>query len=475
MKTKQVYKPHLSAVWCAFTTAIFILAGSFSASAFTAADVTTCYNAWWNTFSGNSIGFWQGCEEIELVDDYGNVGNINTMCNKFTSACGTSWSGQAGNDDVMWAVIGFVRAYTVTGNTTYRTIAKNAFDMVYARAWDTKAGGMYWRTDSNYKSSCINFPSAIAAHLLSVALNDSSYAVKSTNIYLWGKTNLWSWQNGDVADGLHTNGLDWTCYSYNQGAFIGAAYYNGDSNAVNLAGQYVEQTWNTSLPVYATGGNDGGGFNGILLRWMAKAGYDVTYRQCVADSAWDCRNSANLVNCQWDRTTPSTAQNEWDCTDIVVAMGTVAASGTCAALTDGQIYQLEPLCAYGKRLDVPNSSTNYGTILDVWTANGGLNQQWKAIYVSSGIYAFAPQCAPNERLDVVSNATTNYTPVDVWPATSGNNQQWEVIPISGGIYWLVPQNAPLEVLDIYSAGCANGTPVEIYEGCNSTGQKFKFH
>jgi hypothetical protein len=443
MKINGLYKSHLHAACCAFTAAIFILVGSFSASAFTPGDVTTCYNAWQTTFSSSWGGvWWQGPEEIEMAEDYGNVADINTMCNHFISVRGSDWSGNTANDDVMWAVIAFVRAYNATGNTTYRTYAKNGFDMVYARGWDTTAGGMWWNTTKDYKASCINFPAAIAAKLLSVALGDSSYATKSQNIYNWGKTNLWNSSNGQVSDGLHPpSSVDWTSYSYNQGTFIGAAYYNGDSSSVTLAGNYAKNTWGVTLPVYATGGGDAGGFNGIFVRWLATSGYDPVWRQAIANNAWGKRNSNHLVNNQWDRITPNTSQNDWDCSDIVVAMATVT--------PDGGYYKIKNVKS-GTDLSCFGAGTANNTPLIIYSDVSALDQYWQIFDQGNGYYKIQ-NFKSGGLVSCLSGGTAKGTTNVIYQDLSASDQYWQIASGTSGGLKLINQKSGRTL------SCNNGT------------------
>jgi hypothetical protein len=325
---------------------ILLLCAAGQAIAFTAADRNACYNAWWNKYNAAPLGWWTGAETIEMVIDYGNTSHIDTMCNKFTAAYGTNWSSNTFNDDVTWACIAFVRAYTATGNTTYRTIAKNNFDMMYARAWSSAlGGGLWWTTSNQYKSACVNFPAAIAAHLLSVALGDSSYATKSQNIYNWGKANLFDASTGTVYDGMNSDGTKNTSsLSYNQGTFAGAAYYRGDTAAGIKSGDWLNGVWGRTMPVYGPTG-DSAGFNGIALRWLAKLGYDSAWRQAVANNAWGRRNASNLAGCQWDRATASDINDSWSCSDVVVAMSTVAEDGSKAMLFGDSNYN--GIASYG--------------------------------------------------------------------------------------------------------------------------------
>ncbi len=446
-----------------FTSVILFLAGNSSAWAFTAADATTSYNAWWTTFNGASIGWWSGAETIEMVEDVGRTADINTMCDKFTTANGTSWSGNKFNDDVMWAVIAFTRAYTATGNTTYRTIAKNNFDMCYARGWDTSGGGgMFWNTDNTSKNACVNFPASIAAHLLSGALGDSSYQTKSVNIFNWGKTNFFISSSGLVKDNLTSS----SAYSYNLGTFIGAAFYNGDSADATKAGDYVKNTWGNTMQILGLTG-DGAGFNGICLRWMAVAGYDMSYRQGVANNAWSKRNASNLVNCQWNATTGSGTQDKWSCTDVVVAMNTVSpdavANGTYRVVNRNS----------GLTLDVKGNSTANGAVVQQYAYHAGTNEQWTVTDLGGGEYKIIG-VQSGRALEVVGAGTANGTAIDIRTYSGAANQQWSLTATSGGYYLLTPANATGSGLDVPHSATTNGTALQIWTSNGGNNQQWQF-
>lgn len=439
---------------------MLFLAGGFSASAFTASDATTCYNAWWNTFKGASIGWWTGAEEIEMVEDVGHTSDINTMCNKFTSANGTSWSGDSYNDDISWACIAFVRAYTATGNTTYRSIAKSNFDMMYARAWDNNAGGLWWNTSDNSKNACVNFPASIAAHLLSIALNDSSYATKSQNIFNWGKANFFVSSSGLVKDNLTSS----TAYSYNLGTFMGAAFYNGDSGDATKAGDYVKNTWGNDMQILGPTG-DGAGFNGICLRWMAVAGYNTSYRQAVANQAWSERNANNLVDCQWNTKTGSGSQDPWSCSDVVVAMNTV--SPTSGSGIGGN----HTIVNYSTGLCIDNgSSTAVGAGVVQWSSNGGTQQTWNFSQNSDSSWTITCQYS-GYVLEDPNTSKTSGTQMDQWTSNNGSNQKWVVTQQSNGAYLLQNQGSGL-VLDNDNKS-TNGTPLVQWTANGGNNQDWK--
>jgi len=82
---------------------------------------------------------------------------------------GSSWTYDDYNDDMTWAVIAFSRAFLITSNTTFLSVAESNFDAMFSRGWDTNStgGGLWWSTDQGSKNACINGPAAVAACYLS--------------------------------------------------------------------------------------------------------------------------------------------------------------------------------------------------------------------------------------------------------------------------------------------------------------------
>ena len=247
---------------------MLMLSGSYSVQAFTTTDANTMMTAYNNAFyvanggngyfkssqTGAAEGFWELAEEIEVVEDANDrtggtdSSMITSLLNGFSSLNGTSWSGNAFNDDISWACIAYLRGYQATGNTTFRTIAKSNFDMMYARAWDTSflGGGLWWSTAKTGKNACVQGPAAIAAYLLYQTLSDSSYLTKAQNIFNWEKTHLCDTSSGAVWDSV-SSALVYNYWSstYNQGTFVGAADKLGDTANASLAATfYHEQPWN---------------------------------------------------------------------------------------------------------------------------------------------------------------------------------------------------------------------------------------
>ncbi len=343
---------HSSGALCAFAAAILILGGTFTASAWRTVDAINAFNdynsAMYFVLSGNQgyyrvaqgsgsvDSFWHFAEEIEMVRDATLLTNSTTyknmitqLCTGFTTHNGTDWSGNTFNDDLMWGAIAFCRAYDVTGNSSYLTIAENNFNTSYNRGWDTGSGGMWQTTGKVSKNACVNYPATIAGYCIYSAGGGSGFLTKAQNTYNWAQANLFNASTGKVSDST----ISGSSFSYNQGTCIGAAYFMGDYTTCALSATYTMNNLGTVvgsyriLPEYNTGG-DGGGFNGIFMRWTMRyvtgQGVQSTYQpwlQANITQAWSLRRTSDELSwCQWLHQTPSGNLYAWDCTSTVVGM-----------------------------------------------------------------------------------------------------------------------------------------------------------
>jgi predicted alpha-1,6-mannanase (GH76 family) len=360
-------------------SAALSLALSFAAQAFWPADADTAFNSYNNAFyvsnSGNAYyktdsasggpGWWTLAEEIEMADDArdrnpstGNTNIVSALCNGFVAQYGTLWTSNTFNDDIAWAVIAFARAYQITGNTAYRDRAKANFDAIYSRGYDSVlGGGMWWNTSKGSKNACVNCPASIGAYLLYQITGDSGYLTKSQNLYNWVHGNLFNATTGQVYDNMSSGGTVTTwVFSYNQGTFIGAANYLGNVSDATLAANCTKNTLCTGgiLPD-ATENSDGGGFNGIFIRWMAKFMKDrslqSTYQpwlQLNANAAWNSRRTSdNLGWNNWRSSTPTGTRYSWGCSNMPVILQVVPADGEGVMLCQDIDYQGTPSSLIG--------------------------------------------------------------------------------------------------------------------------------
>ena len=293
-------------------------------------------NAFLQTTGGNSVfpeGFWQEVEMIEGVEDaYESTGNpaylteVTQLLNGFTGINGTSWSGNGYNDDCMWACIAYLRGYGDTGNASFLSIAESNFGMVWARAWDTSAGGLWWTTADTSKNSCDENPAAIAAYLLYQNTGNSSYLTQANELYNWEVATLFNPSTGEIYDNYSGGTVNGGATSYNQGTFIGASDFLGHYANAEIAANYLMGSGGL-LPDYGLGNNNSG-FNGIAIRWTAKFMKDynlennyLAWLQFNANAAFQDRRSADDLSwCSWEYPTPASTLDSWSCISSIIAL-----------------------------------------------------------------------------------------------------------------------------------------------------------
>jgi predicted alpha-1,6-mannanase (GH76 family) len=303
-------------------------------------------SAWFKeTELGGKASFWMWAEQMEMeLDAFDRTGNARQLAmftnlfNGFVAKHSTDWTTNPFNDDIMWMVIACARAAPLTGNPAFRDAARSNFDACFARAWsDDLGGGLWWKTDNRSKNACVNGPAAIAAVLLSRSCQEPAYLLKATNIFLWERTNLFNATTGQVYDNIRLNGRKgYRAFSYNEGTFIGAADLLGYTNEAIQAATYTmnQLCRDGLLPAYGEAG-DGGGFNGICVRWIARFMNErhaqpvlESWLQKNADAAWNVRRpSDNLSWCHWQEPTPSAPLHSWGCSSSVVILQVVRPDG----------------------------------------------------------------------------------------------------------------------------------------------------
>ncbi len=387
-----------------------LLITAFPASAFTTRDISTIFGSYNSAFysvngtngvfkdtqTGGVAYFWGQAEMIECVIDAYEwnsnsacQGMITNLLNGFLSSNGSTWTYNPYNDDILWAVIAFARGGVDTGRANYCNIAKANFDACYARAWDNVlGGGLYWRdSDKQSKNACVNGPGAIAAYLLYQIYGDATYLSKATNIYAWERSVLFNAGNGAIYDAIGTNGSVSTWAStYNQGTFIGAANFLGQTNDARLAANFTMMNLSGGgiLPEYGIAGNNSG-FNAIFLRWMTRfmksRNLQSDYQpwlQRNATAAWNARRASdNLSWCQWTQPTPfGTNFYAWDCISSFSALQAADPTQGSAVLSVPRDYVgYWPLDATSGTIATNAAwNGNNGTVSGAtWNANGRIN------------------------------------------------------------------------------------------------------
>ncbi|GAA0544485.1 glycoside hydrolase family 76 protein [Chitinophaga japonensis] len=299
------------------------------------------------THSGR-MDFWRQAEAIETLIDAYTIHNDPDLRNKMVylyngmrDAYGLLWSSNTFNDDVIWGALMCVRAFLITNDGGMKDMAKNNFDLVWSRAWDSSlGGGLWWTTANNTKNACVNAPAAICAMYLYQVTGDAGYRDKAKMIVDWMVSKLYVPGTGEVRGAMNAAGvITEGARTYTQGTFIGAcsmlhnAYPSANYKA--MAAKAMDYTKNSMcnadglLPdEYDT--EDCQGFKAIFARWACQFvrdhGYQGAYASWLnynAAQAWSYRNSNGLMWAQWWRRTPDSYVNSFETTCGVAMMNGV--------------------------------------------------------------------------------------------------------------------------------------------------------
>lgn len=285
-------------------------------------------------------GFWGIAEVMEaMLDGYETTGKpvykelFQGTYNDFIARNGETWSNNAYNDDLTWAVIGSARAYLLFGDSKYLDIAVNNFNIMYNRAITYGYNLLRWCEESERSgstNSCINGPAMVACCYLAQATGDNSYYEKAKSIYAAWRQHLYVSEGdnaGWVYDSINmsTGDMNTWCSTYNQGTCLGAAtmlyQHYGDEMYLTDADNIMKYTikalcYNNILKNESTNNGDLSGFRGILMRYIRKYIVDLNngdYLSFFKDNskiAWMNRNSQNLFQNPWHSKTPENVT--WD-------------------------------------------------------------------------------------------------------------------------------------------------------------------
>lgn len=245
--------------------------------------------SWYNSSNGlfNGTGWWNSANALGAIIGYSS----NTGSTAYTGDIATTYSkNSSGNflnnyyDDEGWWGLTWVKAYDLTGNSSYLSMAKTIFSNM-AGGWDsTCGGGVWWSKDRTYKNAIPNeLFLALATKLHQRTSGDSG-----SGSYIDWANREWSWFNNSgminssnlVNDGLdsscHNNGQ--TTWTYNQGVILGGLTdmykITNDSSYLSKAEAIADAATGTlvnngilkeSCEPSSCGG-DGPQFKGIFMR-----------------------------------------------------------------------------------------------------------------------------------------------------------------------------------------------------------------
>ncbi len=142
-------------------------------------------------------------------------------------------------------------------------------------------------------------------------------------------------------------------------------------------------------------------------------------------------------------------------------------------IVSGAVYELEPACAPGKRLDVQNGADANTTNVRILAANNGASQGFQITHVGNNVYEFTPQAAHTRRLDVSGASSANGANVHLWQSNGGSAQRWKASPLGGDVYDFEPLCAPGKRLDVLNGSSSDGANVQIHEGNFANAQRWR--
>jgi ricin-type beta-trefoil lectin protein/putative Ig domain-containing protein len=152
--------------------------------------------------------------------------------------------------------------------------------------------------------------------------------------------------------------------------------------------------------------------------------------------------------------------------------GTKTQIWQCTSGDAGQVWSFQPDTApdeynnyglsqtgtiriHGKCLNIVNNGTTNGSKIQLWSCNGGANEEWAI----AGQYGELYNPVSGKCLEDPGSSTKNGTQLDIWTCNLGNNQNW-LLPAS-------PFDSAISSMCINDAGnsAANGAKIISYT-CN---------
>jgi glycosyl hydrolase family 62/ricin-type beta-trefoil lectin protein len=151
-----------------------------------------------------------------------------------------------------------------------------------------------------------------------------------------------------------------------------------------------------------------------------------------------------------------------------VALDTSAAS---AATVDTSAWYVLVNRNSGKALDVSNTSTADGAVVNQWSRHDGANQQWQFVDSGNGFYRLKSKNS-GKVLDIGNRSTADGARVQQWTDLNGTNQQFRLADSDSGYVRLINGNSG-KAVEVQNASTADGAAVVQYSDWNGTNQQWQ--
>jgi predicted alpha-1,6-mannanase (GH76 family) len=286
---------------------------------------------------------------------------IIDMINSFLIQETHDWSWNSWSDDIAWACIAMSRAYQITGNETYKTVAVNNWKFGFERGWDNFLGGGVWENmDKHTKAALSNNPMIISGMTLYETTGDAYFLNNSKRIYEWFRNSgIYNPTTGVVNEAKVNDGtIQYSDHPYNTGSFINAAatLYKHTKIASYLSdAQRAADHVVSAFPILTEEGD--GAIRGIAklarengLEWKY---YPWLLKQC--ENAWkNRRTDYNITNNNWTTKTGNVEQFAMQCVSALTVQMVTPEVQSIADTIDAENYnyksgiRIEEITAGGK-------------------------------------------------------------------------------------------------------------------------------
>uniref|UniRef100_UPI003898EACC RICIN domain-containing protein n=1 Tax=Micromonospora tarensis TaxID=2806100 RepID=UPI003898EACC len=160
-------------------------------------------------------------------------------------------------------------------------------------------------------------------------------------------------------------------------------------------------------------------------------------------------------------------------TTLVGAVGAVVvgAPAATAATIDTSAYYVLVNRNSGKVLDVRDTSTADGAVIQQWSRNDGQWQQFQFVSSGSGYYRLRARHS-GKVVDLWEWNTADGAEFRQWSDLNATNQQFQVLDSDGGYIRLINRHSA-KALEVWERSTADGGRVSQYADLNGTNQQWQ--
>ncbi|MDG4810767.1 RICIN domain-containing protein [Micromonospora sp. WMMD1120] len=156
---------------------------------------------------------------------------------------------------------------------------------------------------------------------------------------------------------------------------------------------------------------------------------------------------------------------------MLVGAVAVGAPPATAATIDTSAYYVLVNRNSGKVLDVRDTSTADGAVIQQWSRNDGQWQQFQFVSSGGGYYRLKARHS-GKVVDLWEWNTADGAEFRQWPDTNGVNQQFQVLDSDGGHVRLINRHSA-KALEVWERSTADGGRVSQYTDLNGTNQQWQ--